>query len=145
VDAELLGQGAGVDPGDGRDAALAEPLVERLRRGRVGRLFAELRDDVAGDVRPVRFETRGIDAVIADQRIGLAEDLAVVRGVGDALRVADDPGIENDFPPDLRAGAETYALADGPVGEGQNRFPDEPVLRFILGEYSTSPVPAQHS
>jgi hypothetical protein len=42
----------------------------------------------------------------------------VIRGVGDGFRVADDPGIENDFPPDLGARAEAYALEDGPVREG---------------------------
>ena len=36
-----------------------------------------------------------------------------------ALGVADDPGIENDFPPGLDARAEAYALEDGPVRQGQ--------------------------
>jgi len=59
--------------------------------------------------------------------------------VGDALRVADDPGIENDFPPDFGGRAETYALVDGAVREGQNAFSDGACLRFILAQYSTSP------
>jgi hypothetical protein len=99
----------------------------------VRRLFAELGDDVAGDLRPVGFEARGVDPVVADKGIGLAEDLTVVGRVGDALRVADDPGIENDFPPDLGGRAETYALVDGAVREGQNAFSDGACLRFIFG------------
>jgi hypothetical protein len=95
-------------------------------------LFAELRDDVAGNPGPIRLETRGVDPVVADERVGLAEDLAVVGRVGDALRVADDSGIENDFPPDLGGRAETYALKDGAVREGQNGFSDGACLRFIF-------------
>ncbi len=94
---------------------------------------AELRDDVPGDPGPLGLEALGIDAVVADERVGLAEDLAVVGGVGDALGIADDPGIENDFPPDLGAGAETYAFEDGPVREGQYRSFNKPILRPISG------------
>ena len=62
----------------------------------------------------------------------------MVGRVGDALRVADDPGIENDFPPDFSGRAETYALVDGAVREDQNAFSDGACLRFILAQYSTS-------
>jgi len=99
----------------------------------VRRLLAELGNDVAGDARPVGLEARRIDAIVADERIGLAEDLAVVGRVGDALRVADDPGIENDFPPDLGGRAEAYALVDGTVRKGQKRFSDGAFLRLIFG------------
>ena len=139
MDAELLGQGPGIDAGDARDAALPEPFAEAFGRRRVRGLLAELRDNVAGDPRLLGFEARGIDPVVADERISLAEDLAVVGRVGDALRVADDPGIENDFPPDFSGRAETYALVDGAVREDQNAFSDGACLRFILAQYSTSP------
>jgi hypothetical protein len=94
---------------------LPEPVVEGFHRRFVGRTGAELRNDIAGDLRPFRLEAGGIDAIVADERVGLAQDLAMIGGVGDTLRVADDPGIENDFPPDLGARAEAYALEDGPV------------------------------
>jgi hypothetical protein len=103
----------------------------------VRRLLADLGEDIARDAGPVRFEAPRVDAVVADEGVGLAEDLPLVGGVGDGLRVADDPGIENDFPPNFGACAETYALVDGAVGEGQNRFPDDELLRFILAQYST--------
>ena len=51
VDAELLGQGPGVDPGDAGDAAFLEPVGERLFGGRVGGVVAPLADDVAPDPR----------------------------------------------------------------------------------------------
>jgi len=104
----------------------------------VGWTGAQLRDDVAGDLRPFRLEAGGIDAIVADERVGLAQDLAVIGGIGDRFRVADDPGIENDFPPDLGARAEAYALEDGPVREGQNCSANEVSLRSIFGQYSTS-------
>jgi len=56
----------------------------------------------------------------------------VVGRVGDGLRVADDPGIENDFPPDPGGRAETYALVDGSVRKGQNGFSDGACLRLIF-------------
>ncbi len=93
---------------------------------------AELRDDVAGDLGPVGLETGRVDAVVADERVGLAEDLAAVGRVGDAFRVADDPGIENDFPPDIGGRAESYALEDGPVREGQCCSANEVSLRSIF-------------
>ena len=96
-------------------------------------MSAELRDDVAGDLRPLGLEAAGIDAVVADERVGLAKDLAPVGGVGDRLRVADNAGIKNDFPPDFGAGAEPYALVDGSVRKGQNGFSDGACLRFIFG------------
>jgi hypothetical protein len=132
VCAKLLGQRSGVDALDARDGVLPEPLIERLRRGRVGGLLAELRDDIPGDPGPLRFGTRGVDAVVADERIGLAEDLPVIRRIGDAFGIADDPGVENDFPPGSGGRAETYALDDGSVRKGQNGFPDGACLRFIF-------------
>jgi hypothetical protein len=132
MDAKLFRQGPSVDALDAGNAVFPEPFVEGLGRGRVGRLPAEPRNDVAGDPRSVRLETRGIDAVVADEGIGLAENLSVVGRIGDALRVADDPRIENDFPPGSGARAETYALIDGTVREGQNGFPDGACLRFIF-------------
>ena len=133
VDAELLRQGPGVDAGDRRDAVLAEPVVERLPRRGVRGMGAELRHDIAGDLRPVRLEAGRVDAVVADERIGLAEDLAAIGRVGDALRVADDPGIENDFPPGLGDRAEAYALEDGPVRQGQSCSANEVGLPSIFG------------
>lgn len=132
VDPELLRQGPGVDAGDPRDAVLAEPVVKRLPRRGVGGGQAELRDDVTGDPGPLGLERRRIDAVVADERVGLAEDLAVIGRVGDALGIAHDPGVENDFPPDLGVGAETYAFEDGPVREGQNRSANALILRRIF-------------
>jgi hypothetical protein len=132
VDAKLLGQGPGVDPGDPGNAVFLEPAVERLTRCRVGRFFAEFRNNVAGNPGPVGLKARRVDAVIADERIGLAENLAVIGRIGDALRVADDSGVENDFPPDLYGRAEAYALEDSAVREGQNRVSDGACLRLIF-------------
>ncbi len=99
----------------------------------MGRLLAELGDDVTRDARPVGLEAGGIDAVVADERVGLAEDLAVVGRVGDGLRVADDPGIEDDFPTDAKGRAKAYALVDGSVRQGQNGVSDGACLRLIFG------------
>ena len=71
VDPEPLGQGPGVDAGDPGDAVLAEPVVDGLPRRGVRRPVAELGDDVARDLRPVRLEAGRVDAVVADQRVGL--------------------------------------------------------------------------
>ena len=99
----------------------------------MGRPGAELRDDVPGDLRPVGLEREGVDPVVADEGIGLAEDLAAIGRVGDALRIADDPGIENDFPPGPGDRAEAYALEDGSVRESQSRSANGVSLRSIFG------------
>ena len=57
----------------------------------------------------------------------------MVGRIGDALWITDQPRIENDFPSDFSGRAETYALVDGAVREGQNRFPDGACLRSIFG------------
>lgn len=96
-------------------------------------MLAELGDDVARDLRPVGLEARGVNAVIPDEGIGLAEDLTPVARIGDGFRIADDPGIENDFPPGLDVRAETYALEDGPVRKGQRRSANVVGLPSIFG------------
>jgi hypothetical protein len=122
VDAQLLGQGPGVQAGDAGDGVFLEPGVERLFRAGVGGAFAGLADDVAADFRLVGFEGLGGDAVVADEGIGLAEDLAVVGGVGDGFGIADHPRIENDFPRDLGEGAEAFARPDAAVFQDEDRF-----------------------
>ena len=70
----------------------------------------------------------GGDAVVADQRVGLAEDLAVVGGIGDGLGVADHARVENDFPRDLGEGAEAFARPDAAVFEDEDRFQTGKIL-----------------
>ena len=57
-------------------------------RGSVGRRFAEFGDDVTRDLRPVGFETRRIDSVIADERVGLDEDLTAIGRICDRFGIA---------------------------------------------------------
>jgi hypothetical protein len=94
--------------------------------------LTKLRKDIARDPWPFRFEGRRAHAVVADERIGLAENLAVIGRVGNGFRVTDDTRIKNDFPPDFGAGAEPYALVDGAVRKGQNGFPNETRLPLIF-------------
>jgi hypothetical protein len=109
VDAKLFGQRPCVHADDPGNAVFLEPVVERFFRAGVRRDIAQLADDVAPGLGLVRLEAFGADAVVADQGIRLAEDLAVVGGVGDRLRVAYHAGVEDDFPRDFGEGTEPFA------------------------------------
>ena len=102
----------------------------------MGRIFTELGNDVSRDAGLLGFEAFGVDSVVADQRISLAENLTLIGWIGDGFGITYHPGVENDFPPNFGPRAKSYALVDASVSEGQNSFPDGAFLRFIFGEYS---------
>lgn len=120
---KLLGQGAGVDPGNPGDAVFLEPFMKIRAGGHMRGVLAMLGHDIADDVRPGGFETFGIYAVVPDERIGLTEDLSMKGGIGDGFGIADHPRAENDFPPGLGRRTESVALKDAAVFEGKPCLP----------------------
>ena len=73
--------------------------------------------------RPAGLEVGGVDAVVADVRVGERDDLPGVRRVGDDLLVAGQRRVEHDLAagdPARRLGADRLALEHRPVGEHQS-------------------------
>ena len=88
VSRRMPGEAAGVDPGDARHAVPAQHGVEAGLGPMVAVAPGERADDDAATERAARFEVGGVDAVVADVRVGEGDDLAGVGGVGDDLLVA---------------------------------------------------------
>jgi hypothetical protein len=61
-----------------------------------------------------------IRADIADMRIGEANDLASVTGIGENFLISGEAGIENDFAAAARNRARSAAVIDAPVFESQS-------------------------
>ena len=122
ADAQPAHQGARVDPLDADDAVLAQVGVER--RGRERKLLG-----TRVSSRTMKPSTCGrrdspssaVDAVVADERVGHRDDLALVGRIGEHLLVAGHAGVEDDLAEGLAGGAEAAAGVDGAVFEGQFR------------------------
>ena len=70
-------------------------------------------------MRPAALDVLGVDAVVADQRVGHRDDLAAVGGIGEDLLVAGHGGVEADLAVDLSLGAEGLAGVDRAVFQGE--------------------------
>ena len=73
----------------------------------------------AGDPRLARFVVVRVDAVVADQRIGHADDLTTEGRISADLLVAGHRGGEDDLAGGVGLGAESAAAKDAAVGQGQ--------------------------
>src|SRR5262249_48780942 len=81
-----------------------------------------LADEEALDLRLARLAVFGVDAVVADLRVGHADDLALVRGVGEHLLIARQAGVENHLAERLALGPERPSAVDGAVLQRQLRL-----------------------
>ena len=78
---------------------LARPQVgvEVAVRAEVARHAGEFADDEAVDLQAARLPVLGVDAVVADERVGHRDDLAGVGRVGEDFLIAGHGGVEHDF------------------------------------------------
>ena len=144
ADAQPADQGARVDPLDADDAVLGQVVVERSAasgscsacgsaRGRRSPRPAAGRDS----------RVLGVDAVVADERVGHRDDLALVGRVGEDLLVAGHAGVEDDLAERLAGGAESRGRCrpcrlPGPVSPGCAPFLVLVKLVVNLGGISTT-------
>jgi hypothetical protein len=119
ADAQAADQGSGVDTLDADDVVLSKVGVKGAVRAEVARCARELADDEALDLGPARFGVLGIDAVVADERVGHGNDLSLVRRVGQHLLVAGHAGVEHDLAEGFAGRAEAPAGVDCAVFQGQ--------------------------
>ena len=102
----MLGEPAGVDARDPRDALFLEPVLERTTARpvvRSGSCRARRRPGPgssslsrSGSPSAVARRRAG-DAVVPEERVGERQDLAAERGVGERLRISHHPGREDDL------------------------------------------------
>ena len=69
------------------------------------------------DVRPRRFLIVKIGAHVSDVRIGKADDLPGVAGIGEDFLITGETGVKNDFAAAAGAGARGAAVKNPPVLE----------------------------
>ena len=120
--AEFFGQRPRVNALNSRNAVFLQIFRERKIRAPVADDRREFADDEAGDVRPPRFHVHGVDAVIADERIGHRDDLAFVGRVGEDFLIAGHGGVEADLAAGRRFRAKSRAVKNRAVFKGQNCF-----------------------
>ena len=78
----------------------------RRRRGSCSTRRLQFADDEPGQVRLAALDVLGVDAVVADLRVGHRDDLAAVARIGQDLLVAGHARVEADLAVDLAVGAE---------------------------------------
>ena len=72
-------------------------------------------------MRPRRFLIFRVCADISDMRIGQADDLPGITGIGENFLVTGEAGIENDFSAAARDRARSAAIKCAPVFQRENR------------------------
>ena len=127
-------------------AVLGEVVVERPARPVVAGDPAQLADDEGPDPGAGALGVLGVDAVVADHRVGHRHDLAVIRRVGQDLLIPGHAGVEDDLAVDLAPGAERAAGEHRPVFQGKlgNIHDDRvnPLRSPMAPNAGPAPVPA---
>ncbi len=108
-----------VDRFNGDDAGRLQIFGQAALGAKIALHAAVLADDEAGQLRPPALDVLGIDAVVADLRVGHRHDLAAIARIGEDLLVAGHRGVEADFAVDFAIGADRGAGVDGAIFERQ--------------------------
>ncbi len=120
ADPQASRQGSCIDPFDTGNFVLLQIFIEADVRPPVGIGGGKFAHDKAGDVRPTALDILAVDTVIADQRIGHRDDLALVRRISQDFLVAGHGGVENDFAFGVAGESER------PAGEDRSIFQRQP-------------------
>ena len=81
----------------------------------------QIADHEARGKRPPRFDVLGVDADVADVRVGERDDLARVRRIGQDLLVAGHRRVEDDLADREPGRADRHAAEHRAVGEREDR------------------------
>src|SRR5690606_35988026 len=95
--AQDTGQLTGINPRNPHDTILLKVIRQRLMRTEVGYLLRAIANDQTCDLYAAGFVVFGINARVANMRVGKRNDLAVVAGIGQNFLVTRHGGIEQDF------------------------------------------------
>ena len=105
----------GIHAAQAGDAFGYQVIVERVGGAEIGRRIAQFPDDIA-EKRAVALEVFLDDAIVADQRESLGDDLAEIARVGQGLQIAFHAGGEDKFADAVDGRADALAFKDRAVG-----------------------------
>jgi hypothetical protein len=95
--------------------------LRRLRGAPVRTNLRKFPHDERFDIRARRFFIFEVRADISNVRIGQADDLASVAGIGENFLITGEAGIENDFAAAARDRACGASIKDAPVFQREYR------------------------
>ena len=125
VGAQMAGQRPRVDPGDGRDAVVAQQgreLAGVLEHGGRG-----VGHDQRAQPRTAGLVVGDEPAVVADERVGHDHDLAGVRGVGADLLVAGLAGVDDEVAAGRTGAPKATPGKTAPSSSASNAGPRSPI------------------
>ncbi|MCY1519561.1 hypothetical protein D9M68_543150 [compost metagenome] len=114
------GELAGIHARNGDDALLGKVLRQRLRGTEVRHAGGTVADHQAGGIDAIGFHVLGVDAGIADVRIGQRNDLAAVAGIGEYFLVPGHRGVEHHLGNGMPRRTDRHASKNGTVRQSQN-------------------------
>ena len=119
VFANMPGQRAGIHAAKAGHALLVQILVERLLHLPVARRIAQFGYDKAAHPHARALAVDIVDAHVAHERIGHADDLTAIRGVGQRFLIAGHAGREDDLSRYRSLVPEQRSLVAGAVLQNQ--------------------------
>jgi len=138
--ANVQNERSSIDVPDHRNFVPVQIQLCRFGGTPIGSNLREFANDQGFNVRARRFLVVEVRADVADVRIGQANNLPGVAGIGENFLITGEAGIENNFAAPARDGAGSAAVKDAPVFErecgGSMRNFRQVVLRtasFITG------------
>ena len=134
--ANVADERAGVDIPDGGNFVAIQIELGGFGGAPVRRDLRKLADDQRFDVGARRFFIVKIRADIANVRIGEADDLAGVTGVGENFLITGEAGIKNDFSAAARDGAGCAAVKYAPVFQSESGGSVLNFVQCVLQEWS---------
>ncbi len=115
--AQDAGEAAGVDAGDANRALLLQVVGEGLRGAEVRRCTRDFPQHQPSQAHAAGFIILGIDADVADVRVGERHDLLGVGGIREDFLIAGHGGVEHHFATDEAIDANREAAKNRAVGE----------------------------
>ena len=128
----VANESAGIDIPDDRDFVAIQIELGGFGGAPVRGDLRELAHNERFDVGTRRFFVVQIRADIADVRIGEADDLTGVAGIGENFLITGEAGIENDFTAAARNRASSASIKDAPVFECESGGPVRNFGQIVL-------------
>ncbi len=116
-------EGARIDAGDAGDTVFLQVVVDGPLRTPVRRLCGLFTNHKTGDPGPAGLVILVVDAVIADQRVRHADDLAAERRIRADLLVARHGRREHNLAGAIGICSEALTPKDRAVGQRERRIP----------------------
>ena len=126
-------QGPGVDAGDANYPMLLEPGRQALLAAPAAGPWGQLAGNHPARMGPIGLLVLGVNARIAQFRIGKGDELALIARVGDDLLVAGHAGVEDHFTNRATAGPKGLTAQHQTIGQHQQGRVRAALGRALLG------------